>query len=56
MYTKHDNESPKKMFFIAVNEKTAGLSDKTGKFLFCLAENFSLSHKCPATRRKSQIW
>ena len=28
---------------------------KTGKFLFCPAENFSLSYKCPATLRKSEI-
>ena len=39
----------------AVYAKTAGLSDKTGIFLFCLAENFSPSHKCPATLCKSQI-
>ena len=40
---------------ITVYAKTARLSDKTGKFLFCPAENFSLSDKCPTTLCKSQI-
>ena len=36
--------------------KTAGLYDKSGKFSFCPAENFSLSdNKCPVTLHKSQI-
>ena len=39
----------------AVYSKTARLSDKSGKFSFCPAENFSLSDKCPLTLRKSQI-
>ena len=37
-------------------QKLPGLSDKTGKFSFCPAENFSLSDiPCSATLRKSQI-
>ena len=34
--------------------KTAGLSDKTGKFSFCPAENFSLSDKCPVISGKKR--
>ena len=44
-------------FVMGLNEfpvfaKTAGLSDKTGKFSFCPAENFSLSDKCPVISGK----
>ena len=35
--------------------KTAGLSDKTGNFSFCPAENFGLSDKCPAKHGKSNF-
>ena len=35
--------------------KTAGLSDKTGKFSFCPAKIFSLSDSCPATLFNCQI-
>ena len=34
--------------------KTAGLSDKTGKFSICPAENFSLSDKCPVISGKKR--
>ena len=40
---------------MAVYARTARLSDKTGKFSFCPAENCSLSDKRPATLCKSQI-
>ena len=39
----------------AVFAKTAGLSDKTGKFLFCPAEMFGLSDSCLATLFNRQI-
>ena len=39
----------------AVFAKTAGLSDKSGKFSFCPAENFSLSDKCPVISGKKEI-
>ena len=38
-----------------VYAKTARLSDKTGKFSFCPAENCSLSDKCPTTLYNSKI-
>ena len=38
----------------SVFAKTAGLSDKTGKFSFCPAENFSLSDKCPVILAKKK--
>ena len=34
--------------------KTAGLSDKTGKFSFCPAEKFSLSDKFPVISVKTR--
>ena len=39
---------------ITVFAKTAGLSDKTGKFSICPAENFSLSDKCPVISGKKR--
>ena len=39
---------------LAVFAKTVGLSDKTGKFSFCPAENFSLSDKCPVISGKKR--
>ena len=38
-----------------VYAKTAGLSDKSDKFLFCLAANFNLANKFPATLHKSNF-
>ena len=40
------------MMMMTVFAKTAGLSDKTGKFSFCPAENFTLSDKCPVILAK----
>ena len=40
---------------VPVFAKTAGLSDKTGKFSFCPAENFSLSDKCPVILVKKRL-
>ena len=39
---------------IAVFAKTAGLSDKSGKFSFCPAKNFNLSDKCPVISGKKK--
>ena len=41
--------------FAKTTAKTAGLSDKTGKFSFCPAKIFGLPDSCPATLFNRQI-
>ena len=46
---------PESLHANSVFAKTAGLSDKTSKFSFCPAENFSLSDKCPVILVKKRL-